>query len=461
MNLWEVFVKRIVINYRLIALIVFGLISAGMFMNSISGQAYQRVVAQQRRTITQAERDSIKRDSLIKVMNQAWLAGYQFYKQSRYPEALPYYLEAFRLDKSLYGDTLKNTFMYATIGDMYYEVGKKDSALYFFEEGLKYNPKSDANRYTFIVEYIQNLYWENLQQKNVNISEYDKWLSFVEKNFDYIKTESIKLWALNAMKDLYKNKGENEKALKTLERLMVLEPNNPDLENERLGLIRIIGGEDSLRVEFEKKLVKNPKDTDVLWSLIVIYNNKSQYDKVLELTDKFLALKPKDIEALGKKANALKAIQQWDMAIVAYKELINVTPDINNHIILSNIYWNNKKDLPQAMFYASLARKQFPNDGRPSLLMGKIIFDQIGNVMVKNKRILPSYEDKVIGKIAYDYYTEAAKDQNIKTEADQFILYLQENYIPTRSDEHMYGAGFTSPKDPDYGWIWNNYRIKK
>jgi tetratricopeptide (TPR) repeat protein len=424
-------------------------------MNSISGQAYQRVVAQQRRTITQAERDSMKRDSLIIVMNRMWRLGYQFNIQGRYSEALPYYLEAFRLDKSLYGDTLKNTSMYATIGGMFIEVGKKDSALYFFEEGLKYNPKNDTNRYSFIVEYIQNLYWDYLKQ-------YDKWLSFVEKNFDYIKTERIKLWALNAMKDMYKNKGENEKALKALERLMVLNPNNPDLENERLGLIRIIGGEDSLRVEFEKKLVINPKDTDVLWSLIVIYNNKSQYDKVLELTDKFLALKPKDIEALEKKANALKAIQQWDMAIAVYKELITLkSDDISYHIILSDMYRNSKKDLQQAAFWAFSARNKFPNDGRPNFLMGRIIFDQIEKVMVKNKRNLPSYEDKVIGKIAYDYYTEAAKDPNVKNDADQFILYLQDNYIPTRSDEHMYGASFTIPKDPDYGWIWNSYRIKK
>ena len=397
----------------------------------------------QRKQLTQEEK-KILRDQ----MERLWSLGHTLLQNMNFTEALPKYLQVIEIDKVVNVDSLQRSFLYANIGYMYTELGKNDSALYYYEQGLQY----DSRFTSYYVENIQDLYWNYLK-------DYDKWLSFVEKNFQYIKSEELKRFCLKYMKEFYKGKGELQKALNALERYMVYEPNNPDLENERLGLIKQIGGDDALLIEFEKKLIQNPNDAEILWILIGIYSSKNEYNKIIELTDRYLALKPKDIDALEKKANALKVMERYDEAMVVLKELIAVNQEgIQYYLNIGEIYQNNKKDLKQAASWFLSARKVKPSDGRASMMLGHIAYELIRKVMEKNGRKAPVYEDKLVGKIAYDYYVEAAKDPNTKGAVEQYLAFFGENMIPTKSDIFLY-ANITEPTDEDYVWFWKGYRI--
>lgn len=386
------------------------------------------------------------KEAMTHEMTVAYNLGDDMYRQKNYETALSYFWQTNNLDKELNNENLRYPRIYQKIANSYLERGLLDSTYYAYTDGLKYDPQN--------LNYLRWIQWYHFKNQSL-----DEFISFTENILDIMKTKGEGLNGqvtyLRNLKDLYINRGEYEKAMEKIELLMEIDPGNREqLDFERINMIRNIGGDEALQKEFEKQHMENPTDSDIIWNLLKTYEDQGLEDKVLEFVEKYIALKPDDIDARLKKIEALKATSKIDEALVALNEISSLRPNDPAYIVdIAKIYHIEKEDLRQAMQWAVKARGVNPNFGPANLLMATIITEVISDAMERKELTIPDYDDKLAGEIAVYYFNEALKDANTRSSAESLGKFYQENYTRNFEDRFM-KKGVEKPEHtPEYDWI--------
>ena len=406
----------------------------------------------------QAQEQKTK-DELVYARLVAYNLGYYPYRDGNYEQALPHLLETAKIDKQIYQtffdvDTLKYPGVYSQIGRCYQERGIIDSAFYYFNEGYIYYDSTEIYKHKDNYKHI--LTW--LQWYYSNEKQIEKYIEFSEEILKYEENEAERKKVLEPLKSLYITRQEYDKALEKLEELLVIEPDNREFENELIGIIKMTGGDEALIKEWEKQHLKDPTDAEVIWNLINTYENQLEYEKVIEFADKYLVLKPDDIDARVKKVHALKATGKFDEAIALLNELIKLKPDEPQYLLkIAEILHVDKKNYQEAVKWANDARRINPGLGEANIMIADVIVDYIGFVKEKYGDDVGTIDHKLIYEVAVEYYKDAAKDPNTKARADRMVKYYSENFIRTVDDKFM-SRGWDIPRADAYQWVW---RYKK
>ena len=374
-------------------------------------------------------------------MTVAYNLGDDRYRQEDYINALPFYWKTNEIDRQINGNNLRYPGIFQKIGRSYAELGHLDSTFYSYVEGLKYSPRN--------LTYFQWIQWYHLSEGRI-----DEYIATTEEILTIENDLSEQQPHIVRVKDIYKSRQEYEKAKEKIELLLTFDPDNKELILEHTGMIRNIGGDAALQEEYEKQHLQNPTDTDVIWNLLSNYADQGLHEKVIEFVDKYLALKPGDIDARSKKIEALRATNRFDEAIAGLREISVIRRTDPQYLWeIADIFHVDKKDLPKAMDWAYKARQKNRGFGKASYKIATVIVDHVENVMKKYGRSTPTVDDKLIYEIAVFYFKEAAKDPNTRAQAEKYAQYYGEVFIRTTEDKFMH-RGYDTPKTREYAWVW-------
>jgi tetratricopeptide (TPR) repeat protein len=243
-----------------------------------------------------------------------------------------------------------------------------------------------------------------------------------------------------------------------VELLLTMEPDNIALDNERIGLIQELWGDNALLEEFERRFQQDPTDSEVLWQLISAYSDQSRHDEVIKMADAYIAQNPDDIDVRLQKINAYRTTNRIDETIAVLKEIAQLRPQDKRYLIdIAESYRIDKQNLREALNWASRARRLDRNYGPANYLIAELIVEYTENIMSKFDRSIPSYDDKMIYEIAVSYFKDAVRDLNTRSDAQRYVSFYEENYMRTSEDKFM-NKGYDTPRTPDYNWIWRYKR---
>ncbi len=384
-------------------------------------------------------------EELTQEMIIAFNLGYDRYQQKDYERALPYLLKTNEIDRQINGEELRYPRIYLQIGRAYFERGIVDSAYIAYSDGLKSNPGN--------MTFLNWLQWYYLNENRLD--------EYIQTTLDILNVEedlNIQKENIVRIKDLLKSRQENEKALELVELLLTLEPDNTALDNERIGLIRDLRGNDALLEEFERRYQQDPTDSEVIWQLISAYSDQSRYDDVIKMADAYIALNPDDIDVRLQKVSAYRSSNRIDDTIKVFMEISQLSPQDQQYLIeIADIYRVDKRNLREALNWASRSRRLNRNYGPANYLIAELIVEYIENTMSKFGRSVPSYEDKLIYEIAVTYFKDAVRDPNTRTDAQRYASFYEENYFRTSEDKFM-NKGYDTPRTQEYNWIWRYKR---
>ena len=132
-----------------------------------------------------------------------------------------------------------------------------------------------------------------------------------------IKTEQIIEEAMLAFHD-----NKVEEAFNLLNHSLLEDFNSIEILNA-LGDLNYLSHNMIQAIDFwEKSLVINPGQVDILFNTALIFHQNNEYQKALELYNRILAINPNDVESLNNRGNVYRKLRMYDKAVEDYESAI-------------------------------------------------------------------------------------------------------------------------------------------
>ena len=396
-------------------------------------------------SIKQAQYDARYREMLIQVNY-----GNDPYRNEKWEDAIPYFRNALNIDRELHGENLKSALRLRQLGNCYYNINIRDSALYFYEQFSKYETKGEESAQ--IHSRLIELYRE-FEQPEKMMTEYYNTIDILEREKSVADLRNY----YELLAEIKLTQGDTDEVLRIYNRLIELFPDEKSYQDRKLALMRSTADDETQLQELLSHLEKYPDDINAMQALLGIYSRRNNNDKVLEFADKILAVKTNDVETLKTKAHAFLNLQRYNDAIGIYIILIQVDPINNNH---KDYYCEiadcfiNLKNYKTAVTEANKALRLDSNYGKAFIKIGQA-YEGFTDVEVKK---LGGYEkglkfdEKLAFKKAYDTYEKGTKDPQFRIDAQRLMNSIK-NFIPTNED-YFFHKGETKPKNPVYAWMF-------
>lgn len=141
--------------------------------------------------------------------------AYQNYTHKNFKQAIPHYWKAIENDKEL-----RYAGMYRQLGECYIELEEPDSAQMVYEMGVDKSPDDLYSRLKLEWIYEAKMDFEKAIEQTLKILELSK--DDAETQKDY----------LTKLKDLYLKSDQIENAIDIFNKLIVLEPDNKELQDQ-------------------------------------------------------------------------------------------------------------------------------------------------------------------------------------------------------------------------------------
>jgi tetratricopeptide (TPR) repeat protein len=233
--------------------------------------------------------------------------------------------------------------MYKTTGkiSMKDEYRMYDTAVVVLEEGVEYYPE-DAEMHFLLGKayYLTHDYRKMGEQlaaaeslesdakwmDELNSMREEKWTeafnrgvnAYQEQHFDTALVEFVTCTILNPNDaraywlygDIYRVKGEYDKAIEILNAGLKLDPENPRILRSYADVLFFSGKSDEALEKYGKVIENEPENVDVLFNIATIRFNAKEYDSAIETFQKLVAIDPTLKDAYFNMGNAflLKSI---------------------------------------------------------------------------------------------------------------------------------------------------------
>ncbi len=270
-------------------------------------------------------------------------------KYARYPKAIIVYLRQIALSEQLYGkDHPSTATSYNGIGLVYFEQGKINNALEFFQKALNIREKVLGSEHKDTATSYNNIGWIYDEQR-----DYDKALEFYYKALDIREKvlgsnhpDTAKSY--NNIGIVYYNQGDYDKALHyLLNSLSIIEhnfgENHPDTAStyNNLGLVYYNQGNYGKALEnFNKAInireqVLGLNHPDTAWSyhnLGLVFYSQGDYIKALESFNKAINIRKQVLDKNNsftadsyiQIGGVYKALKDYDNALKYYKMALEI-----------------------------------------------------------------------------------------------------------------------------------------
>ena len=311
-------------------------------------------------------------------------AGYSYYIQDNYKEALPHFKAALgrkgalpkelpdlqfftavcqcSLDagqESMVANLQEAIGLFEKAARIYETVDQKKCAMAQYNIGTLYNKLSTGDRAANLRKAIAAFDESIRLNPKYASAYYNRGNAYSNTKGDYAKAiadydESIRLnpedaEAYNNRGIAYHDKGDYEKAMADYNEAIQLNPNYPEAYNNRGNAYQDKGDHDKAMADYDESIRLNPKDADVYNNRGITYQANGDYAKAIPDFDESIRLNPKGADAYNNRGAAYQAKGDYNKAIADYDEVIRLNP--NNANIYSNrgVAYKAKGDYAKAI----------------------------------------------------------------------------------------------------------------
>ncbi len=289
-----------------------------------------------------------------------------------------------------------------------------DSAAFTYQKGLEYLPGNTS--------LIKNLAYVYRLQGNTNleIREYEKLAERDPENIKY----------LQELSKLYFKVERYEDVTWAVGKILEIEPGNEQAMNDRMTAFKKLG-KDIITVQKEA-WEKNPTSTTGIEYASAL-EDKQDYQGAIDILKQLSATNSTSFVIWDKLGNNYKNLGEKENIIRTYKHIATkISPrDLN---VIGNIV-NAHVELAQykeAYIWAQKAITINKNSKISNKLLGDVFY---GVVEYNTSSRDINFEDKIVYKLAYDYYKKASAQGEFSVKGR--IDYLKEYRIPTSEDWFM------------------------
>lgn len=290
-----------------------------------------------------------------------------------------------------------------------------DSALYVYEEGLKYLPEN-----MYIRKNIAYIY--HIQGKiDLEIREYEKMIEIEPENLELYRTYNKLCFSQERYEDM----------LWGISKILEVKPDDQEAINDRLRVYELTGQDIST---IKRELwERNPGDVRYGLDYAKSLTERLEYDQAIEVLKKVTAADLKSKETWNELAELYKTLGRYKEAVGTY-EHIHKNIDSQDLSVIENIVkmYINLVDFETAYTWAkkalSLEKSALTYKMRADVLFGAAEY-------YSSSRSPISFEDKLVYKLAYDDYLQAKKLGDFSSQSR--IDFLKQYLIPTREDWFM------------------------
>ena len=264
-------------------------------------------------------------------------------KQIQSPELIKYVDDALKLSP-------KDDSLYSILGEFYIKHGKKEYALYAFQEASKINP----DNFTYMYNIGTILYM---------MTNYDD-AKMVYK--ELLKRDENNVSVLICLAQTYKHLHKYEKALEIYKKCCQI---NPDDIRSKYNLAVTCNTaehpEEALEV-FTQLLDSDFDKTEVYRGIGISYRKLHKYDMALSNFKLALSNKPEDLETLTYIADMYMYYEKEDTTEMLIEQILNKDPNFLPAILYKDILKLRKKDF-SGFEYFRLKNLEFEGSGFVSL----------------------------------------------------------------------------------------------
>ncbi|MCD4691848.1 MAG: hypothetical protein K8R79_02945 [Calditrichales bacterium] len=352
--------------------------------------------------------------------------GSEYYKQYNYTEALPYFWKVFLNDTTKYASNA-----IGEIADSYFKLKYADSALIACYRGLEVFPELTMLHY--YAGYLQ----DNKGKFRCAIPHYEK---LVEQNPD--EKSYLEKLAFLYFKD------ENEKAIEIQQRLIDLEPDNPEYLEIQATYMDYFNYDplEPLRQAHEN----DPQNKNISFRLGKAEFNAGNYSKAVSVLTDLVKIDSANSEAYKLCAKSKECLEDYYSAISDYKSILKIQPD--NADIMCSIAVDYKflYKFKEGSYWIKKALRAKPNYGLAHITMAEIYEYAVPYCQKLEKRTR-KLDDGLVYEKAYKEYEKAQRDPHFASISQKRKKQLKP-LLPTR--EEIFFAGEKKIKSPCYkSWI--------
>lgn len=387
--------------------------------------------AETSKALTEAELKRRDRDCAIAMSN-----GSEYYKNRDFVSAARNYLKAVELGC---GEEYASE-LYLWFGRAYNEIGNTDSAVWAFQQGLRYLPEDK--------DLLVNIAYSLGRQGDTERQTY-----YYER---LIEVDPGNTEAFDTLVDLLRDQDRHDDLIRVLNQWLEVDPTNSRVQSELIASYEI-AGKDPLSF-MRKRWEENPDN--VQWGIEYAQKLIDNLDYALayRTLESIIQHKPTAREAYELTANTALDEGDIDRAILAFERLFALNrTDFKTAQELSRALLRNG-DFSQALEWAETAVRTSNNGGEALYVRAEVYYTTADECVAGRDSGLSNFQDKLVYNMAYDDYRSATENgyRRARSRAD----FLEKNLIPSKGDWFLQPADLRvfKPQGDCYSWITRSVR---
>lgn len=330
--------------------------------------------------------------------------------------------------------------VYVYFGRAFLEIDNPDSAVWAFQQGLRYLPQ-DKN-------LLQNAAYTmgRLGRVDQQVRYYERW----------IEVDSANTQAYSDLADLLRMEERFDDLVHVLNDWLVIDPNNSRIQSELIQVTELSGG-DPL-VFLRNRWLDNPDNPQYGVEYAAKLIEMGKVDDAYRELEAVIKSAPSTARAYTLLANAALDNDDLDRAISAYERQFalnrtnfNVAIELSKTLIL-------QEEHEQALTWAETALRASNNGGEALYARAEVYYAVADACLGQRENGVARFADKIVFFMAFEDYSTAVERgyRRGKSRAD----FLEKNLVPTKGDWFLQPADIRvfKPQGSCYTWINRSVR---
>ena len=416
------------INYSRIGLILaFGLVAGTAQMC-----APQPPPEEISRRMTAEERRQRDRKCAIALSN-AW----EYFKNRDYDSSIRNYNKL--VDLGCGNEYASDVYIY--FGRAYQEVGKVDSAIWAFQQGLRYIPR-DKN-------LLQNVAYTMGRQGRIN-----EQIRYMER---WVEVDSANTQIYDELASLLRDQGRFDDLIQVLNDWDKIDPNNSRIQSEIIQVTELSGRDpiDILRNRWRD----NPENAQYGYDYAAELVKRSEYTQAFRELEAVILRLPSSVRAYELLATAALDNDDTDRAISAYERLFALNrTNYKVAVDLSKTYLQTG-GYEKALEWAEMAMKASNSNGDAYYARAEVYYAVGDDCLNQRESGIARFDDKIVFMMAWEDYSTSVERGNRrgKARAD----FLEKNLIPSKGDWFLQPADIRIFKPQGSCYTWINRTVRR